>query len=166
MEFLHSVGVFGEQRSESFVLLPQVFYRYLVKIIPGIDYSYFPTIFATWLELITAVLFGFLGILGILTGLASGSESLKARRGVWGVLAKINFRLSYAIYLIFGYIIPTLSGSFSSLPRYVVVLFPAFILSSIYLSKLKKAVQYVVYLLLMLSLVVATTLFVRGHWVA
>jgi hypothetical protein len=152
LEFLHSVEIFGEQRSSSFIMLPQVFYRYLFKIIPNINYNYFPVVFATWLELITALVFGGLGVLGVLIG--------------FGKLNKIKFRLSYAIYIAFGYLIPTLSGSFSSLPRYVLVLFPAYLLMAIYLKKQKKYIQYAISAILFICLIVATTLFVRGYWVA
>jgi len=45
--------VFGEQRSQSLVLLPQVFYRYFFKILPVIDYQYFPQVFTTYMEIVT-----------------------------------------------------------------------------------------------------------------
>lgn len=152
LEFLHSVGTFGEQRSSSFIMLPQVFYRYIIKIVPNISYNYFPTVFTTWLELITALVFGGLGIVGILAG--------------FGKLSSIKVRLSYATYLVFGYLIPTLSGSFSSLPRYVLVLFPAYIIMAIYFKRMKKYIQYAVLAVLFVCLFVATMLFVRGYWVA
>jgi hypothetical protein len=77
-----------------------------------------------------------------------------------------KLRLSYAFYLAIGYIIPTLSGSFSSLHRYVLILFPAFILSALWLSKRKKWIKAIVFLILVLGLLVATSLFVAGYWVA
>lgn len=152
LEFFHSVGIYGEQRSAGFVMLPQVFYRYVFKILPKIDYQYFPVVFTAWLEFITAIIFGILAGLGILGGL--------------GKMRGFKFRLSYATYLAFGYLIPTLSGSFSSLPRYVLVLFPAFILCAIYLSKLKKTNRLLLFIALFLLLAIATSLFVRGYWVA
>ncbi len=143
LEFFHSVEIFGQQRSASFIMLPQVFYRYIFKILPNINYDYFPIVFTTWLEIIIAIVFGVLGILGFL-----------------------KLRLSYAIYLALGYLTPTFSGSFSSLPRYVLVLFPAYILLSTYLSKLPRTVQIVVFAILFVSLGIATSLFVRAYWIS
>ncbi|MBU0845989.1 hypothetical protein KKH23_02175 [Patescibacteria group bacterium] len=143
LEFFHNVSIFGQQRSSSLVLLPQVFYRYFFKILPNISYSYFPIVFVTYLEIVTALMFLVLTIASF-----------------------FRLRLSYAFYLAVGYIIPTLSGSFSSFHRYVLILFPAFILSAIWLSKRKKWVKVIIFSILILGLLVATSLFTRGFWVA
>ncbi len=143
LEFIHNVGIYGPQRSSTLVLLPQVFYRYLFKILPNINYDYFPVVFTTLLEFITAIVFGVLGVLGFK-----------------------KFRLSYATYLVLGYLIPTLSGSFSSLPRYVIVLFPAFILGSLYFVKLSKISKIVLVGIFLICLGIATALFTRGYWVS
>ena len=143
LEFFHSVAVFGEQRATGFVLLPRVFYRYIFKILPAINYQYFPVVFTTGLEFITAIVFTLLSI-----------------------LAFFRIRLSYAVYLVTGFIIPTFAGSFSSLPRYILVLFPAFILGSQLLLKVSKATKILFFGLLFITLVIATALFVRGYWVA
>jgi Gpi18-like mannosyltransferase len=143
LEFFHSVEIFGPQRQAAFILLPQVFYRYFFKILPGINYSYFPVVFTTYLEIVTAVIFTTVSVVAF-----------------WRV------RLSYAIYLAAGFIIPTLSGSFSSLPRYVLVLFPAFMVFARILEKRPKPVRFVVFTLLFTCLAVATALFTRGYWVS
>ena len=141
--FLNEISIFGDQRSSSFVLLPQVFYRYFVKILPVLNYQYFPGTFTTYLELASAILFLALS-----------------------VLAFIKLRASYAIYLALGYLVPTLSGSFSSLPRYVLSLFPGFILLAIYSQKLSKVWKTVLFSLLFIGLAVSTCLFLRGYWVS
>ena len=143
LNFLNTVSIFGGQRSSSFILLPQVFYRYFFKILPFVNYGYMPNFFTTYLELTTAVLF---------LGLA--------------VLAFWKLRKSYAVYLALGYLIPTLSGSFSSLPRYVVVLFPAFILASLYVKNWPQVWKVVLFSVLFTGLGLATCLFVRGYWVS
>ncbi|MFV1917683.1 MAG: mannosyltransferase family protein [Patescibacteria group bacterium] len=143
LEFFHSVGIFGEQRSTSLILLPQVFYRYFFKILPNLNYNYFPVVFTTFFELITALILTFLSI-----------------------LAFFRLRLSYAVYLLVGFIIPTLSGSFSSLPRYVLTLFPAFLLTAVYLSRLKRNYRIIFTLITVIFLGIATALFARGYWVA
>src|SRR3989344_9531887 len=130
LEFFHSVDIFGPQRASGFILFPKVIYRYVFKILTNIDYSYFPIVFSSWLEFLTAILFGGLGVLGIL--------------GLLRNLGKVYFvklRPSYVVYLILAYLIPTFSGSFSSMPRYVLIIFPAFILSAVYMSKLPRLLQ-------------------------
>ena len=143
LAFWRALPGFGEQRSTVPILLPQVFYRYIFKILPQINYSYFPIVFSTYLEFLSGVAF-----------LAISS------------LAFFKMRLSYSTFLILGYLLPTLSGSFSSFSRYVLVLFPAFILAASYLSKATRLTQILIYTLLFICLAVATTLFVRGYWLA
>jgi Gpi18-like mannosyltransferase len=143
LEFFNNVGIFGEQRQAALILLPRVFYRYIFKILPAINYSYLPIILSTYLEFITGLLFLILVI-----------------------LAFIKLRLSYAVYLFFGYIIPTFAGSFSSLPRYVLVLFPGFLLAAIYISKYPKILKVTILTILFLGLAIASMLFIRGYWIA
>ncbi len=140
--FLTTVGIFGSQRSSSLILLPQVFYRYIFKVLPSLDYASFFSFFIPWLEFVTALIFTFISILSF-----------------------FKLRLSYSIYLLLGFLIPTLSGSFSSLPRYVLVLFPAFILGAVYLNGVRKW-RYLSITLMLISLFICTALFVRGFWVS
>jgi len=143
LEFFNKISIFGQQRSADIVILPQVFYRYFFKVLPNLAYSYFPVVFTTYLEIITAFVFLVLGILSFL-----------------------KLRLSYALFFATGYLIPPLSGSFSSFPRYVLILFPAFLLSALFLKKQSRPTKIVVYIILLNLLVVSCTLFIRGYWVS
>lgn len=139
--FLHTLTWFGEQRSGTPILLPQVFWRYLKILmdIPAGD----PIFFTILLEVATGVLFLLLSILGF-----------------------VKLRLSYAMWLFLGYILPTLSGSFSSLPRYVLPLFPGFILFGIFIERQSYFVKTVIFTCLFAVLGVATALFTSGYWVS
>jgi hypothetical protein len=141
--FIHSVEVFGQQRSSTLIMLPQVFYRYIFKILPSINYNYLPVAISTYLEILSAIVFGILIFVSF-----------------------IKLRLSYAVYAISAYIIPTLSGSFSSLPRYVLVIFPAFILSAMYISKLGLVKKILIFGILFTLFAVTTSLFLRGYWIS
>jgi len=143
LTFLHSVEIYGPQRSSTFILLPQVFYRYIFKILPGVGFSYWPVTLITWLEFIIGV-------------------SLL----IISLISFVKIRLSYAIYLFGGYIIPTLSGSFSSLPRYSIVLFPAFLAVALAIKKLPKPIALLLILSAMFLLTITQTLFLRGYWVS
>lgn len=143
INFLHTVNIFGQQRTSVFVFLPQVFYRYLFKILPNLNYNFFPVVFTTYLEFISALLF--------LAGV---------------IILFIKSRLSYALYALTAYVIPTLSGSFSSLPRYVLIIFPVFILLGQIVSRLPLKIRLILYSLLMITLSIAASLFVRGYWIS
>ncbi|OGM75733.1 hypothetical protein A2382_00580 [Candidatus Woesebacteria bacterium RIFOXYB1_FULL_38_16] len=141
-EFLNSVGIFGEQRSSSFILLPQVFYRYFFKVLPNLN-NYWPVVFTTLLELFVAILYFVLCFYG------------------WRKLKKGEL-----MFLVGGYLIPTLSGSFSSLPRYVLVLFPGYLLMADLIYKLPRLVRVIVFIILFFCLGIATSLYVRGYWLS
>jgi len=143
LEFFNNISIFGQQRSADIVILPQVFYRYIFKVLPNLTYSYFPVVFTTYLEIITAFVFLVLGILSFL-----------------------KLRLSYALFFAVGYLIPPLSGSFSSFPRYILILFPAFLLSALLLEGRSRLAKVAVYFILLVSLIVSCALFTRGYWVS
>ena len=141
LAFFHSLTFFGEQRSNDLILLPQVFWRYL-KIVVDIPKND-PLFLTVVVELSVAVLF-----------LVASIKSFR------------KLRKSYSIFLALGYIIPTLSGSFSSLPRYVLVLFPAFILLALYIEKKSVFLKSVIILCSTILLVILLSMFAKGYWVA
>jgi Gpi18-like mannosyltransferase len=143
LAFFHNQTYFGEHRSSQIILLPQVFYRYAAKIIPNLAWSYPPAVFTTLLEFGIALLF----LIVILF-------SFK------------RIRLEYWLFLAFGYLLPTLSGSFSSLPRYVVVLFPAFIYIATRFKDIKKSFLIVGLFITSLIAIVAEMMFIRGYFVS
>jgi len=141
--FLHALPTFGEQRSSTPILLPQVIFRYVFKILPNLNYSYFAGTFSTVMEFVVGIMFL-----------------------VVSIFSFFKLRLSYSLFLVLGYIIPTLSGSFSSLPRYVLVLFPAFILFAVWISKTSGLIRFIGYTVLLICLIVSLSLFSRGYWIS
>ncbi|HKC04967.1 MAG TPA: mannosyltransferase family protein [Patescibacteria group bacterium] len=140
--FYNNLTIFGEQRSNHLITLPQVFYRYFIKILPNLKTLFFPIVFTTFFEFIIGILFL--------------------------IISTFSFfvqRFSYAIFLFLGYLIPTFSGSFSSLPRYVIVLFPVYILTAKYLSKSKILLLAFCFISFIL-LVISFALFARGYWIS
>ena len=138
--FAHVQEGFGAGRTTSgFILLYQVFWRYL-KMIFTVDPAN-PIYFTVWLELLSAIFF-----LGLL--------AYAWRKGI---------RKSYLIFAVFAYLLPTLTGTFSSMPRYVLVLFPAFMV----LGSIKNRYLYWAWITIsILLLLITTMLFTRGYWVA
>jgi len=137
--FLNAQPAFGADRStDKIILLYQVIYRYL-RMVSSVKPA--TMIFYTVSqEFIVSMLF-----LGL---------------SLW---AFKKLRKSYATYAFLAFITPTLTGTFSSMPRYVLVLFPCFIL----LARIKSPLLTKVWLTISLILLcINTILFTRGYWVA
>lgn len=79
------------------------------------------------------------------------------------VLKKI--RLSYGIFMIISLIIPTFTGTFQSMPRYILHLFPAFLAIALLTknSKWRFGIATIIFLLLQFLFV---ALFTRGYFIA
>jgi len=136
--FFHVQPAFGAERSAKLILLYQVFWRY-AKMIATTKLD--PLYFTVWLELATAITF-----LCLL---------------VFSYFKKI--RLSYLVFAVLAYITPTLTGTFLSMPRFVLVLFPCFISMALIKNRLAKILLFTFYFLL---LIVSIIFFTRGYWIA
>lgn len=138
--FWHSQSVFGAERLGSgFIFPPQVMYRY-IKILLTVS----PTTSGFYVALQEVL--SFIGVL-IVVGI--------------GYLKKV--KIQYLLFSLFIVIIPSLTGTFSSMPRYVLSAFPVFII----LGSLKnETVKTILLLLFTILLFTNATLFLRGYWVA
>lgn len=139
--FFHVQEEFGGGRSETLILLPQVLFRY-IKILTTVEWHSW-SYFAFAQELLLSML-----ALGAL---------------VWGWIKK--YRPSYMVYATLAFIIPTLTGTFSSMPRYILACFPLFIAVAEYLEARPK-LRFVWYALSSILLILNTVLFIQGYWVA
>lgn len=135
--FLTSQSVFGQGRDDSkIILLPQVIYRYL-------------KIFATTqgLILLNAV-FEFLSTVFAFTILIISYKKVKS---------------SWFLFSFLSVLLPTLTGTLTSMPRYILIAFPIyFILGSIKSTLLKITILSIFFIVGFISL----TLFSQGYWVA
>jgi len=132
----------GEQHQRGIVTLPQVYFRYIKMLATtSLDNPIFQVVV---LEFFVGLTFFILPI--------------------YGYFKKI--RLSYLVFAMLGFLIPTIQGSFSSLPRYVIVFFPSFLAASLWVNGLPKLFKAMILILSFLILIVETSLFLRGYWVA
>ncbi len=138
--FFHMQPLFGAERSgDRIILLYQVFWRYLKMIFTTkLNVLYF----SVWLEFLSSIVFLILTLFSL-----------------------FRLRTSYSVYMVFAYLAPTLTGTFSSMPRYVLVLFPGFILLSLFSEK-HRWLRVAYPIVSMLLLAVSTILFTRGYWVS
>jgi hypothetical protein len=138
--FLHVQAEFGGGRQENLVLLPQVVWRYL-KIL-----WYYRPIGLSYLVFAQE----FLMTVGVFVGL---------------LLSLRYIRFSYVLFALMAFLLPTLTGTFSSMPRYVLVCFPITMLLVIFLQNRRWA--KVIYLVGSgILLILNTLLFIQGYWVA
>lgn len=143
LSFYTEQAVFAQGRSsDKIILLPQVFWRY-TKMIATVDKTS-PTYLVIWLELLSAI-----------WGIALT---------IYGCFKKV--RLSYLVFASLSLILPTLTGNFTSLPRYVLVIFPLFIIAGVWFSEQKRIAQTAVIVISCMILAVQTMMFVTGYWVA
>jgi len=138
--FIHVQPFFGAERTGGkIILLYQVFWRYFKMILTTkADVLYF----AVWTELLASILFLALS-----------------------VFAYLRLRFSYFVFMVLAYITPTLNGTLSSMPRYVLTLFPGFILLAL-LAEKYRWLKIIYPIIGGILLIISTILFTRGYFVA
>jgi len=137
--FLHAQPAFGSNRSGGeLIFLPQVYWRYLKILftVPLVQYDY-------WIALYE--LFMFHAALFLLW--LSWKKKLP-EKWIWFSLAAI--------------ISPTLTGSLSSMPRYVLAAFPIFFI----LGSLKGWARKIALGISLSLFIISTVLFTRGYWIS
>ena len=139
--FAHVQTFFGAGRStDKIILLYQVFWRYF-KMLVMVDKQ--TLIYLT-------VVMEFLAASSFL---------------VFIVFTFLKRWYSYLIFMVLAYIAPSLTGTFLSLPRFALVLFPAFILLALWSEKYRWL--RILYGILMIPLLIfLLLLFTRGFWAA
>lgn len=142
LAFLVARPDFAPRFTEKITLLYQVFFRYLKMIftLTPIDPMYFT----------------------ILLEVSIGGLFL-----VLVILAFKKVRFSYAIFALLSYLTPTLTGSFSSMPRFALSIFPAFIVLALFLEKPKRKRLKKIYLIISIILsILSVALYTRGYFIA
>lgn len=139
--FAHAQSFFAAGRDTNhLILLYQVFWRYL-KMLLTVEVKSL-TYFVVVLESLTAVVFGWLTVMTYF------------RR--W---------FAYFVFMFLAFLAPTLTGTFLSLPRFVLVLFPGFIILALWAEKYRWV--KIIYPLVAIPLfILCLLLFTRGFWVA
>lgn len=141
--FLHFIAAQGElnngRSTSGFVFPLQTIYRYL-KILISLPLN----LFEWWIALLELSSFIFGAVLLVIA---------------W--IKKV--RLSYLIFGALAFLFPTLSGTFSGLPRYLLVIFPIFLTLALIENKYLKTVYYLSGALLLFLLLM---FFTKGYFIA
>ena len=136
--FLTAQPSFGAERSATpFILLPQVIYRYIKMflIIPVGSLQYLTLINEFLMTLIPLTLL---------------------------IIFIKKIRLSYLFFMLICLVVPTLTGTFSSMPRYALM---SFLLFPLIVEKTGKYYKLLVFLFLILGIILVS-LFTRGYWIS
>lgn len=137
--FVHAQTELSNGRSSSIILIPQTLFRYgkMLITVPITQYIWH----IVFLEL---AMFFFAAILLYIA-----------------YIKKI--RLSYLAFAILAFLIPTSTGTFTGLPRYVIVLFPMFIALALIKNKRIKIIYMIASIIISFILLL---LFTKGYYVA
>lgn len=130
----------GQERSSSLILYPQVVWRYIKMFIQSAELT------PGWWSIGQEFIFGIIA--------------------PW--LPLLFFKKIRPSHLFFGFgvvMIPILTGTFASLPRYALAAFPIWLSLIIYLQN-RPRLAYMWLFLSTLALIYNTILFVQGFWVA
>lgn len=139
--FWHVQEEFGGGRQESIVLIPQIVWRYF-KILATVDFN------LRWWTYIQELFYGIVPLCLIIY--------------IWTKTKMIPH--SWSIFSILTLIIPTLTGTFSSMPRYTLIVFPLYVLLGIAYNQYPRLRW--LNLISVSMLVFNTVLFIQGYWVA
>lgn len=138
--FISAQGEVANYRTvNSIILFPQTIVRYI-----RIFASFQTRQYEWWVALLEIAFFIFVSIILYL-----------------GIKKKL--RPSYMIFTLLGFLMPVSSGTFSGLPRYVIVLFPVFVILSVIKNKFFRLAYIIVSPLLLFILLM---FFSRGYFVA
>ena len=146
--FLHSQPAFGANRSSSIVLLPQVLYRYLkIFVTANHDFRYFVSVFEFSI---------FIFVLGILA-----VDLLQ----IWKNRKKKLFidELGLNLFSISTLVLPTLTGTLSSIPRYSLLAISMFIVLGKMQNRYVKATIAVIFSVIQ---IVVLMFFIQGYFVS
>jgi len=140
LNFIHTQGILNNGRSVSAIVFPiQTFFRY-AKIFVTLQFD----VYEWWIAMLEVSMTAFAGVLLFI-----------------GWRQKI--RQTYLLFAICCYLLPILSGTLSGMPRYVLILFPVFIVLANTKNKTFRIIFTSISIFLLFLL---TLLFSKGYFVA
>ena len=151
--FLHSQWAFGAHRSSNLIFLPQVYYRYLnIFFTANWNFQYFISLFEFFI-------FNFVLFVLVLDFIRNCLPTGKA-----GKLEIRNFdRMGLSIFSLVNLILPTLTGTFSSIPRYALFSLSFFL----YLSQIKNLlIKVAIAIIFIIFHIVMLGFFSQGYFVS
>lgn len=151
--FLHSQWAFGANRSSNLIFLPQVYYRYLnIFFKADLNFQYFISLF----EFFTFNFVFIILILDLINNLKPASPAGRLKN------KNIN-NLGLNLFSLINLLLPTFTGTFSSLPRYALFSLSFFI----YLANIKSfLIRLVILISFILLHIITLSFFIQGYFVS
>jgi hypothetical protein len=140
--FFNVQSAFGAGRQTEIILLPRVFYRSIKILLTARPFNWKYFTYTQDFVLSAAVGIGMI-------------EAWKHKK----------IRPAYVLFALVAYLLPTLTGNLSSMPRYVLVLWPVHLWWADYISQ-KPKLRLAYFVISSILLIINFSLFVQGHWVA
>jgi len=149
--FFNSQPIFGANRSTHLIFLPQVYFRYLkIAFTASHNFQWYLSLFEMSIfSLVFAILI--LDFLKIKKHLSVASTNLRGLQ-----------RLGLNIFSFINILLPTATGTFSSIPRYALLSLSFFIFLGELKNSTLKSVIVAIFALLQIAIL---SLFVRGYFV-
>lgn len=142
--FLNAQPAFGANRSTSLVLLPQVYFRYLkILFTAARDFQWYVSFFEMTV---------FTSVIGVLL--------IDLRKILFH--SKSYLLLAVNIFSFVNIILPTLTGTFSSIPRYALFSLSLFLFLAQVHNNLTKKIILVLFMVLQITLL---SLFIQGYFI-
>ncbi len=150
--FLSSQPAFGANRSDHLILLPQVYWRYLkIFITANWDFRYFVSV-------VEFIFFNFVFAVLALDFLKQVKFKKKFRLEIVD-----HDRLGLNLFSLSNIILPTLTGTLSSIPRYSLMSVSFFI----YLTEIKnKSIKMILALIFVVFHIVLLAFFAQGYFIS
>lgn len=160
--FFHSQPAFGANRSTEIVLLPQVYWRYF-KILFQADFNW-----QYFISLSELIIFTFVFIILILDLLKQ--FKVKQSKNYYSILV-LNYklrildpaRLSLNLFSLINLLLPTFTGTFSSIPRYALLSLSFFVFLS---SINRKKLLFFLFLIFFIFHLIFLGFFSQGYFVS
>lgn len=143
--FFHSQPAFGANRSTSLILLPQVYYRYIkILLTSNITFQYFISLieFMIMSAIMVAVIY---------------DAFITSHKG-----KQYQIRLGLAVFSFLNVVVPSLTGTLSSIPRYALICLTLFIVMAEVKNRYLKTALAILFSLLQMVLLAC---FARGYFV-
>lgn len=155
--FLTSQPIFGANRSSHLILLPQVYWRYFkIFITASHDFRFY-------VSAIEFLIFNFVFVVLVLDLF----RNLNIRN--WSFIKNLKFEirnydhLALNIFSLSNLILPTLTGTFSSIPRYALFSLSFFI----YIAQIKNNfVKYLILIIFLLLHILLLGYFTQGYFIS
>ena len=149
--FLNSQWAFGAHRSSNIILLPQVYYRYLnIFFTARFNFQYFISVF----EFFTFNFVFIIVILNLIQDLLPKNQMPKQVR---------HDNLGLGLFSLVNLLLPTLTGTFSSIPRYALFSLSFFL----YLSQIKNtSIKIAITIIFVISHLIMLSFFSQGYFIS